>query len=219
MLGVACAAWLGTSGAWPAHPETLDRILAIVAGHVIMQSDVRAFVDLQLARPGADTHLDREGEVLTYLMERRLVLDEVDRYVVADPPAGDVERRLAAVAGRFASEQELAAVLARVGYTADDLRQVLRDDARRDAYVETRFGPLSMPTEEQLRLHYEEHLDELTGDGRPPSFAAMRPLLRQRVERESRAANVGAWVAQLVGRGQILRVPPPEPVPPRGASR
>ncbi len=207
------------SGVWPAHPETLDRILAIVAGHVIMLSDVRAFVDLRLARPGADTHLDREDEVLTYLIERRLVLDEVDRYVVADPPPADIERRLAAVAAPFASEAELAAVLARVGYTADDLRQVLRDDARRDAYVETRFGPLSMPTEEQLRLHYEEHLDEFTADGGRSSFAAMRPLVRQRVEQESRAANVGAWVAQLVGRGQILRVPPSEPVPPRDAAR
>ena len=178
-----------------------------MAGHVIMQSDVRAFVDLQLARPGADTILNRADEVLTYLIERRLVLDEVDRYVVADPPPADIERRLAAVAARFASEAELAAVLARVGYTADDLRQVLRDDARRDAYVETRFGPLSMPTEEQLRRHYEEHLDEFTTDGREPSFAEMRPLLRQRVERESRAANVGAWVAQLVSRGQVLRIP------------
>ena len=217
MLGIACAAWLGVSGAWPAYPETLDRILAIVAGHVIMQSDVRAFVDLQLARPGTD--LDREDEVLTYLIERRLVLDEVDRYVVADPPPAVIERRLAEVAARFASEEELAAVLARVGYTADDLGQVLRDDARRDAYVEARFGLPSMPTEEQLRLHYEEHLDEFTADGRRPEFAEMRPLVRQRIERERRAANVGAWVAQLVRRGQILRIPPSEPVSPRDAAR
>ena len=213
MLGVACAAWLGMSGAGPAYAETLDRILAIVAGHVIMQSDVRAFVDLQLVPPATDTRPDRADEVLTYLIERRLVLDEVDRYVVADPPAADVERRLAAVAGRFASEAALAAVLARVGYTADDLRQVLRDDARRDAYVETRFGPLNLPTEEQLRRHYEEHLDEFTADGRRASFAEARPRVRQRLERESRAANVGAWVARLVGRGQILRIPPPAPAP------
>lgn len=219
ILGVACAVWLGASGAWPAPAETLDRILAIVAGHVIMQSDVRAVVDLHLAGPGTGSDPDREDEVLDYLIERRLILDEVDRYVVADPPPADIERRLAAVAARFASEAELATVLARVGYTADDLRQVLRDDARRDAYVETRFGPLGTPTEEQLRLHYEEHLDEFAADGRPPSFAEVRPLVRQRVERESRAASVAAWVAQLVGRGQILRIPPPEPVPPRGAGR
>ena len=143
MLGAACAVWLGAAGARPAPAETLDRILAVAAGHVIMQSDVRAFVDLQLA--GAATGPDqdrtaRDEQVLTYLIERRLVLDEVDRYVVADPPAADVERRLAAVTARFRSEGELAAVLARVGYTIDDLRQVLRDDARRDAYVESRFG-------------------------------------------------------------------------------
>lgn len=154
MLGAACAVWLGAVGARPAPAETLDRILAIAAGHVIMQSDVRAFVDLQLA--GAATGPDqdrtaRDEQVLTYLIERRLVLDEVDRYVVADPPAANVERRLAAVAARFRSEEELAAVLARVGYTIDDLRQVLRDDARRDAYVESRFGPGGAPAGDDRR--------------------------------------------------------------------
>lgn len=145
MLGAACAVWLGAVDAQPALAETLDRILAVAAGHVIMQSDVRAFVDLQLTAAATDPDQEdrnaRDEQVLTYLIERRLVLDEVDRYVVANPPAADVERRLAALAARFRSEAELAAVLARVGYTMDDLRQVLRDDARRDAYVESRFGP------------------------------------------------------------------------------
>lgn len=155
MLGAACAVWLGAVGARPAPAETLDRILAIAAGHVIMQSDVRAFVDLQLTAAATDPDQEdrnaRDEQVLTYLIERRLVLDEVDRYVVADPPAADVERRLAAVAARFRSREELAAVLARVGYTIDDLRQVLRDDARRDAYVESRFGPRGAPAGDERR--------------------------------------------------------------------
>lgn len=152
MLGAASAVWLGAV-AQPASAETLDRILAIAAGHVIMQSDVRAFVDLQLAAAATDDEdrNARDEQVLTYLIERRLVLDEVDRYVVADPPAADVERRLAAVAARFRSEEELAAVLARVGYTTDDLRQVLRDDARRDAYVASRFGPGGAPAGDEQR--------------------------------------------------------------------
>ena len=58
-----------------AQTETLDRILAVVAGHVIMQSDVRAFVDLELAELGTDD--DSDDVILTYLIERRLVLDEV----------------------------------------------------------------------------------------------------------------------------------------------
>ena len=155
MLGAACAVWLVAAGARPASAETLDRILAIAAGHVIMQSDVRAFVDLQLTAaatgPDQEDRNDPDEQVLTYLIERRLVLDEVDRYVVADPPAADVERRLAAVAARFRSEEELADVLARVGYTIDDLRQVLRDDARRDAYVESRFGPGGAPADDERR--------------------------------------------------------------------
>ena len=119
-----------------AQRETLDRILAVVAGQVIMQSDVRAFLELGLMDGVAQT----DEAVLTYLIERRLVLDEVDRYVAANPPPPVVERRLELVAARFTSEAAFRDALARVGLTDDDLRQVLRDDARRDAYIENRFG-------------------------------------------------------------------------------
>ena len=102
-----------------------------------MQSDIRAFVDLRLADVAGP---EPEEAMLTYLIERRLVLDEVDRYVVADPPTARIERRLAQVAARFASEEDFRAALARAGFTDDDLRQVLRDDARRNAYIENRFG-------------------------------------------------------------------------------
>ena len=63
----------------------LDRILAIVDGNVIMHSDVRAFIDLGLA--DIPEGPDQEANTLTYLIERRLVLDRVDRFVVAEPSA------------------------------------------------------------------------------------------------------------------------------------
>lgn len=126
-----------------AQSVTIDRILAVVAGHVIMQSDVRAFVDLRLVDIGAEN----DEAVLIYLIERRLVLDEVDRYVVANPPPAILERRFNQLMAGFASEESFRHALARVGFTEDDLRQVLQDDARRDAYMENRFGAVTGPIE------------------------------------------------------------------------
>jgi hypothetical protein len=108
-----------------------------------MQSDVRAFVDLRLV----DISPQTDDTVLTYLIERRLVLDEVDRYVVANPPSTLVEQRFQQVAGGFHSETGFRAALARVGFTDEDLRQVLRDDARRSAYIENRFGAVAGTTD------------------------------------------------------------------------
>ena len=202
--GLVLLVMLGQTALGSAQPETLDRILAVVAGHVIMHSDVRAFVSLGLAE--LDAGADPEAAMLTHLIERRLILDEVDRYVVGDPPPASVERRLAQVEARCSSPQAFAAVLDRVGFTNDDLRQVLRDSARRDAYVANRFDAVSIPTDAQLREYYDEHAAELAGEGRR-SFAEARPLVLQRLTNERRAETIADWVASLVRRGQVIRVP------------
>lgn len=129
--------WAALAAAGAAQTETLDRILAVVAGQVIMQSDVRAYQALGLV--GDDTARSDEA-VLDYLIARRLVLDEVDRYLPSTPPAELIDARLQEVASRFSSAQEFEAALARLGFTLEDLRRILRDDARRDAYIENRFG-------------------------------------------------------------------------------
>ena len=198
----------GPAVAWTGQARTLDQILAIVAGHVILQSDVQAFVDLRL--PAADNGVgdDSQDDVLTYLIERRLVLDEVERYVAADPPPADVERRVAEVADRFPSEAAFEAALARVGFSRDDLLQVLRDDLRLEAYLENRFGAVPAPTEEQLRAYHDERRDEFVEGGRPLPFAEARPFVLRSYAEERRAVLVGEWVEGLVRRGQVNRLPP-----------
>lgn len=129
-----------------AQTQVLDRILAVVDGQVIMWSDVRAFLDLQLVEipPGSDP----ESYVLSYLIERRLVLDQVDRFV-AEPASELVDRRFALVEDRVAGSEALAAILDRVGLTSDDLRQLLADDIRRDVYLADRFAAVDDERREQ----------------------------------------------------------------------
>ena len=121
-----------------AQTETLDRILAIVNGQVILASDVRAFVDLRLVEvePGPD----QEAEVLTYLIERRVILDQVDRFAVAEPSPEMVDRQLNQVRERLSGAGSLAQVLDRVGLSPDDLRQLLTDEIRREGASASRLG-------------------------------------------------------------------------------
>jgi len=186
-----------------AQTETLDRILAVVAGHVIMQSDVRAFVDLELAELGTDD--DSDDVILTYLIERRLVLDEVDRYVVANPPGATVDRLMAQVVARFTSEEAFQRALERVGFTTDDLRQVLQDDARREAYLDNRFGAVRVPTDVELRAYYDEHREKFVDAWRIETFAEVRSSVLEKFTAELRDSTVAEWVSSLVRRGQVIR--------------
>ena len=189
-----------------AQTERLDRILAVVAEQLVMQSDVRAFIDLQLVDidVGSD---ELEAVVLTHLIERLLVLEEVDRYVVADPPPASVERRLDEVSARFPTAEAFASTLERVGFSLDDLRQVLKDNVRRDAYLSDRFAAASVPTPVQIRQFYDEHASEFSDGARQLSFDEARPLVQQRLAAELRAEMISGWVVSLVRRGDVARVP------------
>ena len=131
--------------------ELIDSVLAVVEGHVIMSSDVRAFLALGLVESPQTSDSIRSG-VLTMLIRRRLVLDEVDRYALDDPPAVEVAERMKSLIERLGGQSSLNPVLAAVGYTEGDLEQVLRDDLRVSAYLSGRFPLATESTREEAMV-------------------------------------------------------------------
>jgi hypothetical protein len=133
-----CALFVVAAGSTIAADEIIDRVLAVVAGDVIMLSDVRAARDLGVIDAGAAADPDRV--VLSELIDRALILDEVERYAPPEPNADAVERALDDVRARFRSDRELDAVLARVGLDQRELRAMLRQNLRMRAYLDQRFA-------------------------------------------------------------------------------
>ena len=128
--------------AWPSGggAQTLDRVLAVVSGQVILASDVRAFLELGLVTVETDDPGERERAVLTRLIERRLMLDEVNRYRPSPLPPESIEQALANIRARFADDETFDQLLDAVGLDLEDFRQILLDDARIEAYLADRFG-------------------------------------------------------------------------------
>jgi len=134
-VGAALAAALLATGI--ARAETIDRVLAVVAGQLITLSDVTAARDLGLQ--SADGAADPVRAILTKLIDRELVLAEVDRYAPPEPTAAAVDGELQRVRARFASQAEVDAALARSGIDEKNLRETLRQDLRTRAYLDQRF--------------------------------------------------------------------------------
>jgi parvulin-like peptidyl-prolyl isomerase len=117
--------------------ETIDRVLAVVAGQIITLSDVTAARDLRLET--TDGAADPTRAVLSKLIDRELILAEVDRYAPPEPTTEAVDREVARVRARFASAEALDAALARSGIDEQHLRETLRQTLRIRAYMEQRF--------------------------------------------------------------------------------
>jgi len=118
--------------------ETLDRVMAVVAGQIITLTDVVAARDLGLETPG--NAADPNRGVLSKLIDRELILAEVERYAPPEPTTDAVDDEVATVRTRFASQAALDAALARSGIDERHLRETLRQDLRIRAYLGQRFN-------------------------------------------------------------------------------
>ena len=121
-----------------ASAETIDRVLAVVAGQLITLTDVTAARDLGLQ--SADNAADPVRAILSKLIDRELILAEVDRYAPPEPAADAIDRDVERIRARFSSAEGLASALARSGIDEKHLREIIRQDLRIRAYLEQRFA-------------------------------------------------------------------------------
>jgi peptidyl-prolyl cis-trans isomerase SurA len=173
--------------------QLIDRILAVVNGEPITLSDVTAAATLGLvSAPAGD---DRNQAVLNALIDRRLQLFEVNRYVPPEPTEAAIDVRLAEVGSRFESDAAFDAALVETGVTLPQLRARLRDNLRIESYVQQRFGAAFQPGEDEITRYYRSHEDEFTRGGVLRPYAEVRSEARARVIQERTGSLVRDWTA------------------------
>lgn len=186
--------------------QELDRILAIVSGHVILASDVRGFDELGLIELQAEGERGRDSQMLTKLIERRLALDEISRFFVGTPTNNLVDQALTRVRSRFGNEAEFLSVLETVGLDTTDLREIIYDDLRLEAYLNERFGSMEEISESEVRTYYEANRD-LFGEGQS-GFESVKDKVRAVFWEESRGELIREWRSGLIRRGTVTLLDP-----------
>jgi hypothetical protein len=121
------------------HAEIIDRVLAVVTGQPITLSDVNATSALRLVLP-EQGQTDPVAPVLDRLIERTLILAEVERYQPPEPAPEEIDRRYAGIAQRAGGDAGLQHVFSVTGMTQEQLRRWIRDDLRMETYFNQRFG-------------------------------------------------------------------------------
>jgi peptidyl-prolyl cis-trans isomerase SurA len=187
-----------------ARAEIIDRILAVVEGQLITLSDVRAVTHLRLETPPPDT--DPIEAVLERLIDRQLVLIEVDRYAPPEPSTAEIDAQLQAVQKPYGDALGLEIVLGQVGWARDDVRRYVRDELRIQRYLRQRFEATIQPTDDEVAAYYRLHADEFTRGGSVAPYSAIRDEVRNRFIAERRSNLVRDWLAGLRRRANIQQL-------------
>ena len=122
-----------------ARAEVIDRIMAVVGGQPITLSDVNAALLFRLVEPPAGTR-DPLAYALDRLVERNLILAEVDRFQPPEPAPVEIALRIDELQQRAGSAEAVERALAVTGTSRDQLRRHVRDDLRTATYLNQRFG-------------------------------------------------------------------------------
>lgn len=120
-------------------PQTIDRLAAAVAGQPITLSDVNAALEFHLVDVPQNAP-DRQEAALQKLIDRTLMLTEVNRFQPPEPDAVEITIRVDALRQQAGSDAAFARELDVAGMTLDDLRRFIRDDLRIATYLNQRFG-------------------------------------------------------------------------------
>jgi len=200
LMCVLLVAWLA-----PAQParaqvqgDLIERTLAIVGTQVITLNDARAALRLGLIaaeRPGD------AASATQALVDRELILREVQRYAPPAPSDSAVEARLGEIRAQLPGPGELARVLEETGFTEGRLRAWLRDDLRTVAYLAQRFASASTPTDTEVSAAFTQQRAEFERAG--TTFDQAAPLLRERLVAARRRELISDWVSDLRRRTDV----------------
>ena len=129
-----------------AAQQQLDRVVARIGTAALTQSDVDAAVAFGV--------VDRQaGDPVKHMIERRLVIAEVNRFPPPEPGETAINELVAKM--KATAGAQTAAVMRRTGVDEKRLAEFARETLRIQAYVAQRFGG---PRSDQQRAQWLETL-------------------------------------------------------------
>lgn len=183
-------------------PEIIDRILAVVESQPMTLSDVRGVTRLGLETP--EPGVDPIRSVLDSLIDRQLMLVEVDRYAPPEPSPAAIEARLNQIRARLPDALAFETTLHQIGMTVEHLRRYIRDSLRIESYIQQRFTAAIQPSDDEIAAYYRLNAEAFTRDGKLAPYADVRGDARARLIEQRRAVLVREWLAGLRRRAEIV---------------
>jgi hypothetical protein len=164
--------------------DVIDRIAVIVGKHAVKLSDINR--DLRVT-----AFLNRQPLVENAQTRRKAAERLIDQQIIRDELAtGGYSRPTDADANAMLRQLRLQA-LTQYGLTEGELRAHLLWQLTVLRFIEQRFQPGVMVTDEQVRGYYDQHPEV-----RKASFAIAAPEIRKTLEGEQVNTQFEAWLEE-----------------------
>jgi hypothetical protein len=199
---VLAGIFMATAGSTSIHAQgqLIDRIVARIESTTITLSDVRTAIELGLvpAPVGSDM-----AAAITAMVDRQLMLAEVQRFPPPEPPAAAIDQERAVLLMRTTSAR-----LAAAGLDERRVRELARDTLRIQAYLDQRFGNAAQISDEEAAAYYQAHPAEFTRAGVLAPLADVLEAARQRASAARRQATIDQWARDLRMRTDVVENKP-----------
>lgn len=198
---LACLVLLAT----PAMAVTVDRIAATVDRQVLTVSEITQMVEIRFFTRGSESEDDHRGDVLDSLIAQALRFRDVERFGAQDITADVIEARLLQIRGRFPSEAEFAAAVARAELTLDEVRALVKRQLQVEAYIQERFAPLVFISNEEVDAYYRGAWTQQRRERglAVPPLENVRDEIRSAVRASRLEEEIGKWTTQLRARADV----------------
>lgn len=158
----ACAsALLSPQGSCRAQ-EVVDRTVATVNNGARPTPDLITYSDLlwQLALQ-PDTPLSNPSQevlnvTLALIINQRLILQEAEKLPTIQPTDEEIKKELATLMNQFASPTEFHQRVMRVGLSAEQLREIVRQRVAIQKYLDFRFRSFTVITSQEVASYYTD---------------------------------------------------------------
>lgn len=195
-----------TTTSQPADASLRDRIVAVVDGDPILQSDVdRAMVLAGLARGNGSGEREQRRKVLDGLVEERLRIHEVERYGFEQVPVEMIAQQVETIRTKFGSDEELRRRLQALGMTMEGLEQLVAQQLQVLVYVDELLGARVFVGLEEIEAYYQRTLaPQLRTENKPiPPLDEVREQIREVLRQQRLNEELQRWTAELRRRADV----------------
>ncbi len=192
----------------PPGTVILDRIAVVVGKRVIKSSDISR--DMRIT-----AFLNREPLVLNAankkkaadrLVDQQIIRQEISTGEYARAGDADAAALLAKIrTERFGgSDVRMRAALDHYGVTEAELRDELQWQLTVLKFIDERFLPGILVSDDDIRKYYDAHVAELRRQyPRDSSFTALQPIIRRLLEGEQTNQRFESWLDEARARTSI----------------